>query len=440
MESPAPPPATTAFAPLSRAQIEKVQAEKLRDLLRTLWQRNPFWTAKLAAAGLGPESGSLDLESFRRLPLTTKHELVADQTEHPPYGTNLTFPLKDYVRLHQTSGTTGRPMRWLDTAASWDWFMGCWSQIYDAVGLGRGGAEEVVAFPFSFGPFIGFWAAFDGAVRRGYRALPLGGLSTETRLDVILENRATVVCCTPTYALRLTETAETRGLNLRGSAVRKFVFAGEPGACLGPIRDRIEAAWDARVFDHWGMTDIGSLGIEYEQEPSVLQILETECLAEIVDPESGTPVAPGELGELVITNLGRHGQPVLRYRTGDLVRSTTQPAANGSEALRLPGGILGRTDDMVVIRGNNVFPSSIDAVIRMIPDVVEYRATVRTVRSMPHLVLEVEPRPDEEAADLPRRVERFFKERLGFQTEVQLAAVGSLPRFELKGRRFFREQ
>ena len=187
------------------------------------------------------------------------------------------------------------------------------------------------------------------------------------------------------------------------------------------------------------MTDIGSLGIEAEVEPAVLRILESECLAEIVDPETGEPVAAGELGELIITNLGRHGQPVLRYRTGDLVRAATTPAPDGSEILRLPGGILGRTDDMVVIRGNNVFPSSIDAVIRTLPEVVEYRATVKTVRAMPHLVIEVEPRPGDDSAVLPKRVERLFKERLGFQTEVLLAAVGALPRFEMKGRRFHRE-
>lgn len=427
MESAPPPPRT-------RPEIERLQLNKLRMLLRAVWDRNPFWTGRLKAAGVGPDIASLD--DFRRLPLTTKQELVEDQNAAPPYGTNLTFPLRDYVRLHQTSGTTGRPMRWLDTADSWDWFMRCWSQIYTAVGLTR---DEVIAFPFSFGPFIGFWAAFDGAVRLGYRSLPLGGLATETRLDVILENRATVVCCTPTYAMRLTDTAEQRGIDLRKGSVRKFIFAGEPGGCLPPIRERIDAAWGARVFDHWGMTDIGSLGIEAAVEPAVLRILESECLAEIVDPETGEPVAAGELGELIITNLGRHGQPVLRYRTGDLVRAATTPAPDGSEILRLPGGILGRTDDMVVIRGNNVFPSSIDAVIRTLPEVVEYRATVKTVRAMPHLVVEVEPRPGDDAALLPKRVERLFKERLGFQTEVLLAAVGALPRFEMKGRRFHRE-
>ncbi len=170
----------------------------------------PSGLARLQAAGVGPEISSL--ADFRRLPFTTKQELVDDQNTHAPYGTNLTFPLPQYIRLHQTSGTTGRPMRWLDTQDSWDWFMRCWSQIYTAAGVER---DAVVAFPFSFGPFIGFWAAFDGAVRRGYRSLPLGGLATETRLDVIVENRATVVCCTPTYALRMTDVAEQRGMDLR---------------------------------------------------------------------------------------------------------------------------------------------------------------------------------------------------------------------------------
>jgi len=419
--------------PASRTAIERVQLNKLRMLLRALWQRNPFWTARLQAAGVTPEITSL--ADFRRLPFTTKQELVDDQNTHAPYGTNLTFPLPQYVRLHQTSGTTGRPMRWLDTQDSWDWFMRCWSQIYTAAGVER---DAVVAFPFSFGPFIGFWAAFDGAVRRGYRCLPLGGLATETRLDVIVENRATVVCCTPTYALRMTDVAEQRGMDLRKASVRRFIFAGEPGACLEPIRERIRDVWGARVFDHWGMTDIGSLGIEHESEPGVLRILESECIGEIVHPETGEPVPAGELGELVITNLGRHGQPVLRYRTGDLVRAATTPAPGGAETLRLPGGILGRTDDMVVIRGNNVFPSSIDAVMRSIPDVIEYRATVKTVRAMPHLVLEVEPRTEEVAAALTHVVQRAFRERLGFQTEVALAEMNSLPRFELKARRFHR--
>jgi phenylacetate-CoA ligase len=422
---------------LPRAAIQQRQLERVRLLLDEVAAHNPFWRAKLQAAGYRPGSIAT-LDDFRRLPLTSKSELVADQNAHPPYGTNLTYPLTRYCRLHQTSGTTGKPMRWLDTPESWDWLMGCWAQIYRIVGLR---AHDVLAFPFSFGPFIGFWAAFDGAARLGNLCLPMGGMSSEARLQMIADLNATIVCCTPTYALRLVEVAESIGMDLAATKVKKLIVAGEPGGNIPEVRRRIEEGWGARLFDHWGMTDITSLGIEPEANPGGLLILETECIAEIIDPESGAPVAPGELGELIITNLGRWGMPVIRYRTGDLVRAATEPCKSGLELLRLEGGILSRADDMVTIRGNNVFPSSIEAIVRQFPEVVEYRIIIERVRAMQHLRLEIEPATALDATalgELMTRMGRTMKDRLNFQAEIESVECGSLPRFEGKARRVVR--
>lgn len=424
---------------LSRDELEQRQLDRVRHLLNEVVAGNPFWRAKLQAAGF-QAADVATLADFQQLPLTTKQELVEDQNEHPPYGTNLTYPLTRYSRLHQTSGTTGTPMRWLDTPESWDWLMDCWAQIYRIVGLR---SDDVLAFPFSFGPFIGFWAAFDGAARLGNLCLPMGGMSSEARLQMMADLGATVVCCTPTYAMRLIEVADANGTDLASSNVRMLIVAGEPGGNIPEVRRRIQQGWGARVFDHWGMTDITSLGIEPEEAPGGLSILETECIAEIIDSQTGLPVPAGELGELIITNLGRLGMPVIRYRTGDLVRAATAPCRSGLELLRLEGGIIGRSDDMVTIRGNNVFPSSIEAIVRQFPEVVEYRIIIERIRSMQHLHLEVEPSPsvadsEDSRAQLMQRLGRAMKDRLNFQAEIECVACGSLPRFEMKARRVVR--
>ncbi|MEZ6066339.1 MAG: hypothetical protein R3B90_11680 [Planctomycetaceae bacterium] len=193
------------------------------------------------------------------------------------------------------------------------------------------------------------------------------------------------------------------------------------------------------------MTDVGALGIEPEEGRGGLSILETECIAEIIDPATGEPVPRGQVGELVITNFGRTGQPVIRYRTGDLVRAATGPCPSGLSLLRLEGGILGRVDDMLTIRGNNVFPSSIEAILREFPMVAEYRIILQSVRSMPHLKIEVEPAAEfagsaELVDSLLHDLQRSIKDRLSFQAEIVPVPVDSLPRFELKGRRFIREE
>ncbi len=448
---------------MTREQIQRHQSAGLIRLLQQLVPANRFWTKKWQLAGV--DLAHLD---FAQLPLTTKAELVEDHQAHPPYGSNLTFHVGAYSRFCQTSGTTGQPLRWLDTPESWQWMLGCWEQIFEMAGLR---ADDRLAFPFSFGPFLGFWAAFEGAARLGRLCLPGGGMSSEARLKFIEENQATVVCCTPTYALRLAEVAADEAKQPGSStasemlkSVRLLIVAGEPGGCVPSIRNKIEEAWGARVIDHWGMTEVGPLAAECVENPGGLHILETECIAEIIDPETGhaipadgcwpmadgrqsQPSSPPIRGELVITNLGRIGSPMIRYRTGDIVELDPQPCPCGRPLMRLKGGILGRVDDMLTIRGNNVFPTAIEAILREFPEVIEFQFHIVTRDSMPQLQIEIETTmgiPDVEELDefhaMIDRIESAIHDRLHFCPEVVPVLPDSLPRSEMKSRRMNRKQ
>src|SRR5437773_888657 len=306
-------------APLELCALASLQRDRLHALVTEILPRNRFYAAKFSQGRLSADDIRTPAD-LSRLPFTTKAELLADQEAHPPYGTALTYPLNRYNRLHQSSGTSARPLRWLDTPENWTWHLDCWEQIYQIVGVR---AEDRLFFPYSFGPFLAFWAAFESAARRGNLTLAGGGMNSSARLRFLMENEATVVLCTPTYALRLAEVAREDGISLADSSVRMLIVAGEPGGSIPATRTRIETAWNARVFDHCGMTEIGPLGIECQENPGGLHLLETECLAEIIDSVTGLPVPAGQLGELVLTNLGRWGSPLIRYRTGDLVRADT---------------------------------------------------------------------------------------------------------------------
>lgn len=427
----------------NRQAIRAGQLEVLRNLLGAVLPANPFQTRKLSDSGLTAKLGSL-AEFAAKAPFTLKTELAADQLAHPPYGTNLTYPVARYTRLHQTSGTSGQPMPWLDTEASWDWMVRSWTEVFWAAGVT---AQDRVFFAFSFGPFIGFWLAFDAAERMGALCLPGGGLSSAARLQMLMTHGATVICCTPTYALRLAEVARAEGMDLRAGKVRTLILAGEPGASIPATRQQLESLWPgARMFDHHGMTEVGPVTYECPAQPGVLHVIESAYLAEVVHPETGLAVAAGETGELVLTTLGRTGSPLLRYRTGDLVKPRFAPefevidsCACGRQELALDGGILGRVDDMVVVRGVNVFPGAVEELIRSVGGVAEYRVTVTEERAMAELQVEIEPLPVEvNAEELAGRVAKAFHDTFALRVPVKVVSVGTLPRFELKARRWRR--
>jgi phenylacetate-CoA ligase len=425
-----------------RAALAAAQLADLRSLVAELIPANRFYACKLAAAGVTFDLASLE-DFSARFPFTTKPELVADQQAHPPFGTNRTYPLERYTRFHQTSGTTGTPLRWLDTPESWEVMVADWVEVFRAAGVGAG---ERVYFAFSYGPFIGFWLAFEAAARLGCLCLPGGGLSSVARLRAMLDNAATVLCCTPTYAMRLAEVAAQAGLSLRESAVRRLMVAGEPGGSIPSVRARLQELWPAaQVFDHHGMTEVGPVTYQCPARPGMLHVMESSFYAEILDPASGRPVPAGDPGELVLTTLGRVAAPMLRYRTGDLVRaevrmpsdSVEPPCVCGRHELTLAGGILGRVDDMVIIRGVNVYPSAVEEIVRSCGGIAEYRVQLSTRHHLPELSLEIEPLPEcADPAALAEKVTRGFETALALRVPVAVVSAGTLPRFEMKAKRW----
>jgi len=406
---------------LDATALQAWQLARFNDLVARILPTNKFYAEKLASIEFPLKS----LAQLAELPFTYKDELLAGRHGEAA-AANLTYPISKYVRFHQTSGTRGRPMVVLDTADDWQGWMDCWQHYFDA---GEVAESDAVFFAFSFGPYIGFWSALEAAAARGCMVVPGGGMSTAVRLELLKSSKASVVCCTPSYALHMAETAAERNVDIRSCGVRTFILAGEPGGSLPAVREAIERAWGARVIDHAGASEVGPWGFG-DFAGDGLYVLESDFIAEFLSNETGAPARDGEIAELVLTSLGRAGLPAIRYRTGDLVRVRRKHSLPRRFAF-LEGGILGRTDDMLIIRGVNVFPSAIDQILRGFPEVVEYRVTAKSIGAMDSLEVEIEDRMHQ-----PNRVADELRVRLGIKVEVAEVAIGSLPRFEGKGRRF----
>lgn len=414
---------------LGRAALKEVQLRKFQLMLDRVLESNSFYQHKLHEVGLENGRDIQTLEDYRELPFTTKDELAVDQAANPPYGTNLTFPLDQYTRIHQTSGTTGEPLRCLDTQESWDWWARCWSTVYKVAGVTP---EDRIFFAFSFGPFIGFWSAYAGAQKIGALAIPGGGMSSLQRVKFIVNNDISVLICTPTYALHLAEVAKQEGIDLAGSSVRITIHAGEPGASIPGTKKRIEQAWGARCYDHAGASEVGAWGFENEAQTG-LYVNEGEFIFEVIDPVTNEQA---DEGELVITNLGRVGMPVIRYRSGDRVKINTQSTSQNNLTFRhLKGGVIGRIDDAVIVRGVNIFPSAIENIVRRFPEVGEFAVDVCRGNSLDEMKIRIEA-IDGEGQALAQTVAKEVRNGLGLRVEVEPVGYGTLPRFDLKASRF----
>jgi phenylacetate-CoA ligase len=406
---------------LSREELESYQLRRLNSVLEKVLPVNAFYAHKLARVKTKVSS----LAEFAEWPFTFKEELIGTASSSDVVQ-NLTWPADRYVRFHQTSGTSGRPLVVLDTAEDWNWVRECWQYVLDAAGIT---ADDRVLMAFSFGPHIGFWGAYEALTHKESLVIPTGGMSSLQRVELTRNFRPTVVCCTPSYALYLAEVGAHHKIDVGQLGVRLLVLAGEPGGSVPAVRQKLEEIWNAAVHDHSGATEVGPWGFG-DATGAGLHVIEAEYIAEFLSLATGAPAQDGEEAELVITTLGRAGCPVFRYRTGDVVKPTWK-FAGANRFVMLTGGVLGRTDDMLVVRGVNVFPSSIEHILRSFPEVVEYRATVYKISEMDRLRIEVEDRLQQ-----PERISQEIKLRLGLRVEVDSVPLGTLPRFEGKGKRF----
>ena len=408
----------------SREQLDALKLERLRGLAQAILPHNRFYAAKLARVSHELPS----LAALAQWPFTFKEELVEAAASGEPG--NLTWAPDRYVRFHQTSGTHGRPLPVFDTTDDWAWWMACWEAILDR---GRVEPGDRVLVASSFGPYAGFWSCFDAVLARQAMAIPTGGMTTLARLEMARSLGATVLVATPSYALHLAEVAAEHKLDLEHLPIRLVIVAGEPGGSSPAVRARIREAWGAELLDHAGATEVGPWGVG-DLAGRGLDVIEPWFHAEFLSVQTGQAARQDELSELVLTTLGRVGSPVIRYRTGDLVRprwpTPDEIAAGACPWVRLEGGILGRADDMRVVRGVNIFPGAIDDIVRSFPEIVEYRLTVATHESLDVLKLEIEDRLTD-----PGRVARELQVRLGLRVDVIAVPTGSLPRFEGKGRR-----
>ena len=411
--------------------IKELQIEKLRSMFKKIYGHNRFYTDKFETAGIDHKAIQ-NVNDMVQIPLTNKEELIKAQQDKPPFGSNATFPESTYSRFHQTSGTTGKPLRVLDTPESWEWWGRCWGFVLTGAGL----TENARLFvPFSFGPFIGFWAALEGARIINTMMIPGGGRDSLERLHLMKELGVTAICCTPTYALRLAEVAREAEFDLNEIPLRISILSGEPGANVPATKSRVESVWNVKSYDHAGASEVGAHSFECEIQPNGTHVNESEFIVEVLNPDTLEPVSEGEQGELIITNLGRIGFPVIRYRTGDLVRLNHEPCKCGRTFPRFEGGVLGRVDDMVVVRGINVFPSAIENLVRRSDEVEEFRITVSTVKQMGHLSIELDLKKDTNPENAKNDVYQQIRNELGLSSEIKVVPHGSLPRFEMKARR-----
>jgi phenylacetate-CoA ligase len=423
---------------LERERLEALQLAKLRRQCEWAAARSPWYRRAFEQSGFAPDQ-LRSLEDLRRIEPLTRAEWMASQADHPPYGELPTIDGSGAIRVHTTSGTTGKgPLRALDSRKDWSWIAEMWCYALWGCGVRP---SDTAYIAFGYGSFIGFWGLHYAMEKVGVLNVPGGAQSTEARVRQIVDFGATVVASTPTYALRLAQEAHTIGIDLRESAVTRLILSGEPAGSIPVTKTLIEEQWGAKAFDTAGMTEIGTIMVfECAHQPGGTHIIEDHFIEEVLDPGSLEPVAYGERGERVVTSFGRGAIPLVRYRTADLVcRVPAARCACGRGFDIYEGGILGRVDDMKLVRGTNVYPRAIEAIVREHGEVDEFQTRITREGIRDEITLLVEMKPDWDAGgwellagDLHRRLGLAFE---GLNFNVQRASEGELPRFELKAKR-----
>jgi phenylacetate-CoA ligase len=425
---------------MPRDELIRYQLHLLRKQMAYVYERSPMYRRKFDQAGVRPAEIKT-LDDVQRIPFTTKDELRKSQEQYPPFGDFHCISPEEGVRVFQTTGTTGIPVRSL--LSKKDWFVNYYEQfMYFMHGYGITKADSMFV-PFNYGLYLAWWAIQAAFEQAGVLVIPGGGQSSEDRIKNILEWKPTVLCGTPTYILFLGDVGKKMGVDLSKTTIRIVITAGEPGAQVPSTKKQIETTWGAKNYDDIGSTEISNFGFECVAQEGT-HIIESMFLAEVIDPKTGKSLGFGEEGELVLSNLCCESMPLIRWRMGDIVKFNDKKCDCGRTFLRLDGGIIGRVDDMFQFGGVNIFPSAIENFVRETKEFSnEYQVIAPRIGSGKRLRVRVEPSsPTLSEEEMDRAVKAFkeiFKFRIGVTPDVEVVRIGELPRFEGKARRVIRE-
>jgi len=426
---------------------ETLPSEKLKDLQlmkfkRTLdltYKNSPFYREIYKNAGLEPG----DIKTFddlKHIPKIEKAMMRDTQKKKPfPYGDILSVPLEEITTFRQTSGTTGTPVYHAETWQDLDWYSETWAYVLYAQGYRK---TDRVFIPFGYNIFVAFWGGHYAAEKIGCEVVPGGVLDTKARILKMHELKCTAVMATPTYVLGMADTA-TKALNIdvaKDLHIRKITCAGEPGASIPTTKKRIEDAWGAKVYDHIGATESGAWSYECTEQPGGLHVNEAFFLVEIEDINTGEIInEPGKPGKMIITALDRIAKPCIRFDSKDVIQWADYECDCGRSFRLIEGGVIGRTDDITKVKGVLLAPTAIEEVVRGFPELSdEYEVIVTKKGDIDDILLKIELAPGHEQqseqiiSNLKNQLR--LKTNLGYRTEVQ--PYGSLPRFELKAKRF----
>ena len=418
------------------AALRQLENEYLRTQLDYVWAHSAFYQARFAEAGVKREA-IRGLNDLPLLPFTEKHECLRSQQEHPPFGNYLATSQEQVMRVHKTSGTTGRALYVALTRRDRTLMNECAARSFWAAGLRP---DDTVVHCLNYCLWMGGYSDHENLETT---VVPFGVGQTALLIQTIRELQVNAISATPSYMLPLAEAAMAQGLNPRDLGLRKGFFGGEPGMSEQGVRARIEETWGMRAMDaNFGMADILSImGSECEQRQGLHFKAQGAVAVELIEPGSGTPLplTDGAEGELVYTHLLKEAQPLVRYRARDVLRILgTGPCACGRTSFRFR--VLGRSDDMLHVRGVNVFPTAVGNILARLSDQLSGEFQIIVDHPPPHQYLRVRVELAQnltldQVGDLPQQIIRALREQLNFRAEPELVPYGTLPRTEQKARR-----
>jgi phenylacetate-CoA ligase len=423
---------------LPREKLMELQLKKFKSIFSWAYEHSRFHHGLYAEAGIEP--GDIKtFEDIRKIPKVEKSMMRAIQGKEPyPYGDMLAMPLEKVTIYHQTSGTTGQPVYQADSWQDWEWWAEAWACLLYAQGYRD---SDRLFLPFGYNIFVAFWGSHYGAEKLGCEVVPGGVLNTEARILKIRELRATAMAATPTYVLGMADTARRKlGIDpAKDLRVRKITVAGEAGGSIPATKKRMEEAWGAKVYDHVGATEIGAWSFECRYQ-SGLHVNEALFLVEIEDIDSGELITePGRKGKMVITALDRMAQPCIRFDSKDVIVWSPDKCECGRTFRMIKGGVIGRADDITKVKGVLLAPTSIEEVVRSIPELSdEYEVVVTKKGDLDDITLKVELTPGQqnnaEAIRAMLRDQLRVRTNLGYNLEFH--EYGTLPRYDVKAKRF----